>query len=684
MKKSANATPPSGRSNGHGLRTLSFALIGVALLCVISGVSAHSATAAPWQPAVELSEAGTYNSDVEVKFDGVGDALAVWRHSSGAEFVQAAEKTPAGAWQAPVNLSSSSYPPQSPQLAVDPAGDAVVVWSAYDGSDLAVWAAVRTAGGAWQAPVTISEPGFDAETARVAIDSSGAAVVVWERWSGERFFPGAEGLVQAAAMTAAGAWGAPVTLSSPSEEQFSPDVAFDSGGAATAVWQRYNGSIGVIEADEIGPGGSWQGPIGLSEPAVNAIEAHVAGDAQGGMVAIWARYNGSNWIIQGSNRAAGGSWAPPADISPPGQTALSPQLAVDASGHATAVWQLHVAQYIWMVQGAGGLGGVWEAPVDLSSASEIGEPQVAADPAGDAVVSWIINNQFPQVATKTANGSWQPPIYVPQYPGSHAKVAVDSKGNAIVVSQHVSFSGPESGVQATEHEAIRLSVTATGSGSGTVASAPAGIDCGPVCSAQFEDESTATLTAVAATGSEFSGWSGACTGMEPCTVALSASRSVSANFKLLPQLPARDPEPITVPVPGPAPAAAACSVVAASAGTFVPIPGPGRAVAGVRAKVRVPTPSELQVEPTLAYGRGGTIHRVELATLAFQTAGARNLRMALPAGARAALPLGTRVALSMRISVTPDGSPECAAAVSVQRIAVKIMQVLVAPQSGIG
>jgi hypothetical protein len=681
MSDSVNAAPPPGWSRGQILRTTFCTLIGVALVCLLCGVSACPATAAPWQPAVELSEAGTYNSDVEVAFDGAGDALAVWRHTSGNEFVQVAEKPAGGAWQPPVNLSSSSYPPESPQIAVNPAGDAVVAWSAWDGSGKGVWAAVRSAGGAWQAPVEISEPGFNAERARVAIDPTGAAVVVWERWSGERFFPGAEGLVQAAKMTAAGAWGAPATLSAPSEEQFSPDVAFDSGGAATAVWQRYNGSVGVIEADEMGPGGSWQGPIGLSEPAVNAIEAHVAGDAQGGMVAIWARYNGSNWIIQGSNRAAGGSWAPPADISPPGRTALSPQLAVDASGHATAVWQLHVAQYTWMVQGAGGLGSAWEAPVDLSSASEIGEPQVAVDPAGDAVVSWIINNQSPQVATKTANGSWQPPIYVPQYPGSHAKVAVDSNGNAIVVSQHVSFSAPESGVQATEHEAIRLSVTGTGSGSGTVSSAPAGIDCGPVCSAQFEDDSTATLTAVAAAGSEFGGWSGACTGMEPCTVALSASRSVGATFKLLPLQP--EPQPVTGSAPSSAPATG-CNAVAASAGTFVPIPGPGRAVAGVRAKVRVAAPSQLQIEPTLTYTSNGQTHRVDLAAVALHTAAARNLRMALPTGTRAALPIGAWVALSMRISVTPDGSPDCAPAVSTRRIKVKVMRVLAAPQRGLG
>lgn len=687
-------------------RSIFLALLGAALLCSLAGPSARSAVAAPWTPAVELAEPGTYNVDAVVKFDGAGDALAVWRHSGGSEFVQVAEKPAGGVWAAPVNLSSSPYPPETPQIAVDPAGDAVVVWGAYGGSRAGIWAAVRSAGGPWQPPVEISEPGFAASGARVAIDSTGAAVVVWERLTGNRFEPGSgEGVVQAARMTAAGVWGPPATLSLPSQESFSPDVAFDSGGSATVVWQRYDGSAGTIEAAETGPGGIWQSPIALSEPATNAIEAHVAADALGGLVAVWARYNGG-WTIQSSDRPGAGPWSPPADVSTPGQTALSPQLAVAASGRAIAVWQTHVAQYIWMVQAASGLGGVWEAPVDISAASELDEPQVAVDPAGDAVASWVFNNGSPQVATKTANGPWQPPVFVPQYPGSHAKVAVAPSGNAIVVSQHDSFSNPEAGVQVTEHEAIRLAVAKTGTGAGAVSSAPAGIECGPTCSAQFEDESSATLSAVAAAGSEFTGWSGACTGTGPCTVAMSASRSVGANFKLLAPEPEPQPQPepkpepqpqpkpqpkpevpvgIVAPATPPAPAAApACNAVAATAGTFVPIPGPGQAVAGVRATVSVAAPSQLLVEPTLTYASGGQTHRLALATVALHAASGRNLRMALPAATRAALPLGTWVGLTLRIAVTPDSSPSCAPALSTRHVRLKVMRVLAAPQPGVG
>ena len=45
------------------------------------------------------------------------------------------------------------------------------------------------------------------------------------------------------------------------------------------------------------------------------------------------------------------------------------------------------------------------------------------------------------------------------------------------------------------------------SGSGTVSSSPSGIDCGSSCSASYADGTSVTLTAAAASGYSFAGWS---------------------------------------------------------------------------------------------------------------------------------------------------------------------------------
>jgi uncharacterized protein DUF4082/List-Bact-rpt repeat protein len=76
-----------------------------------------------------------------------------------------------------------------------------------------------------------------------------------------------------------------------------------------------------------------------------------------------------------------------------------------------------------------------------------------------------------------------------------------------------------------------LTVTKSGTGAGTVTSTPAGISCGSVCATSVTAGTTATLTAVPATGSTFSGWrGGGCGGTGTCTVTVSSATSVDAAF----------------------------------------------------------------------------------------------------------------------------------------------------------
>lgn len=76
-----------------------------------------------------------------------------------------------------------------------------------------------------------------------------------------------------------------------------------------------------------------------------------------------------------------------------------------------------------------------------------------------------------------------------------------------------------------------LSVSETGTGSGSVTSAPAGLSCGGTCSYAFADGTPVTLTATPAAGSKFVGWSGAgCSGTGTCSVTLNESTSVTAAF----------------------------------------------------------------------------------------------------------------------------------------------------------
>ncbi len=82
-----------------------------------------------------------------------------------------------------------------------------------------------------------------------------------------------------------------------------------------------------------------------------------------------------------------------------------------------------------------------------------------------------------------------------------------------------------------------LSVGLGGAGAGSVSSGDGTIVCPSACDAAFTPGATVTLTAAAASGSTFTGWSGGgCSGTGTCTVTMSGDQSVTANFALNPRL----------------------------------------------------------------------------------------------------------------------------------------------------
>jgi uncharacterized repeat protein (TIGR01451 family) len=75
-----------------------------------------------------------------------------------------------------------------------------------------------------------------------------------------------------------------------------------------------------------------------------------------------------------------------------------------------------------------------------------------------------------------------------------------------------------------------LTVTKTGTGSGTVTSSPTGINCGSDCSEAYNQGTSVTLTATTVSGSTFGGWSGACSGTGGCSVTMDSDKTVTATF----------------------------------------------------------------------------------------------------------------------------------------------------------
>ena len=193
--------------------------------------------------------------------------------------------------------------------------------------------AFRPAGGAFAAPVDLSVAGQNAFSPKVVFDASDNALVIWNRSDGTNY------IVQSAFRPAGGAFAAPVDLSAAGQNGFSPQLAFDASGNALVVWDRSDGTNEIVQSAFRPAGGAFAAPVDLSASGEDAHSSQVAFDASGNALVVWARSNGTNQIVQSAFRPAGGAFGTPVDLSAAGQDATQPQVAVDPSGKAVAVWQ---------------------------------------------------------------------------------------------------------------------------------------------------------------------------------------------------------------------------------------------------------------------------------------------------------------------------------------------------------
>jgi hypothetical protein len=131
--------------------------------------------------------------------------------------------------------------------------------------------------------------------------------------------------------------------------------------------------------------------------------------------------------------------------------------------------------------------------------------------------SWTLNGSPIAGAVSNSITATTPGSYVCQVTAANLAGSTQKSSPAQVVA-----AGPHT-----------LTVTRDGTGSGTVTSNPAGIACGTLCSASYPATTTVTLTAIAASGSKFANWAGACSGAGSCSVSMTTDQAVTATFSPL-------------------------------------------------------------------------------------------------------------------------------------------------------
>ena len=204
--------------------------------------AARSAGATPvFLTPIDISAAGQDGFEGVVAIDSTGRCTTRGRAATAPTCASStAAGTQAATSARSLNISDPGQNASDPDIAVDPSNNVLVTWSRSDGTNIRIQAAFKPAAGSFAAPVTVSDPGFDATKPEIDFDNSGRGLLIWQRFDGTKL------RVQATTRSAGvgGTYANETTLSEGGQDAFNPkaDAGPDVDANAVTVWTRTDGT----------------------------------------------------------------------------------------------------------------------------------------------------------------------------------------------------------------------------------------------------------------------------------------------------------------------------------------------------------------------------------------------------------------------------------------------------------
>ncbi len=390
-----------------------------------------------WQvpSLLEFSSAGDAGAP-RVVVDTNGNATAVWRQSDGTRYnLWANRYVPGTGWgEAQLIETDDAGSAWLADVAVDASGTVVAVWYQFDGTRYNVWANHYVPGFGWSMAEVIENASGSATDPQVAVDDSGNAVAVWSQVDGGVYS------IYANRYVSGTGWGtAQLIETDDSGDARYPQVAMDDNGNAVVVWQQSDGTRYNIWSNRYVQGTGW-GTAQLIETdnAGDAYVPQVAVDGSGNAVAVWYQFDGSNYHIRANRFVPDTGWGSVELIeTDDAANALDPQVAMDTGGNAVVVWrQSDGTRYnIWSNRYVPGAGWGTAELIETDNNPNVRPPQIAMNGDGQVVAVWDrygrawFNRYVPGLGWGTAQRIETGADGSVAYP----RVALDSNGNAVVV-----------------------------------------------------------------------------------------------------------------------------------------------------------------------------------------------------------------------------------------------------------
>lgn len=371
---------------------------------------------------------------------------AVASNASGTASSQATTLTVAAAplgkaWQTAMLIESGDAGEATlPQLAVNAQGDAIAVWQQSDGVSIDIYANRYTAAAGWGAAARIETDNAGvAQNAQVAIDSSGNAIAVWQ----QRNLNGRDD-IWANRYTAGSGWGTASLIEAGAFDAGNPQLGIDASGNVIAVWWQSDGSRNNLVSNRYVPATGW-GTAELieTENSGDVSAPQIAIDASGNAVAVWARSSIGSYNVWANRYAAGTGWGNAAAIDSDQSNAPNPapHVAIDASGNAIAVWHRPDGSWdsIWSNRFSAGVGWGTAVLVETDNSNSARDARVAFDGSGNAIAVWT--QSFGGVANVmvnhyTAATGWGSAVLIETDDAGAAfepRLVIDGSGNATAV-----------------------------------------------------------------------------------------------------------------------------------------------------------------------------------------------------------------------------------------------------------
>ncbi|MDX1434254.1 MAG: hypothetical protein R3286_17570 [Gammaproteobacteria bacterium] len=358
-----------------------------ACVTCLSGVVLLAANAAlAFEPELVERLPGAIDDHTLVMLDGTRVVAAGERDDGGGnEAVWASLRSETGRWSVPEILEFSQGRSRGVQLAVDGSGAALVVWVQDERRLTGLWANRRVPGEGWQEPSRIEPVAGELYAPQIALDTAGRGMAVWERRAGERL------QIRASRYTPEIGWSPPEVVDAGEGDSVAPRVAVHDDGSAVVAWTAERGPRNRrVVARRFSPGAGWGPEHRISADGADAYDVRIAMDAGGNAFATWEQTSGGRETVYAGRFHAGAGWGQPVRLEIDGEEGHGPRLAVSPDGDAVVAW----------IRAAGESGAVvaarytrefhWQRPVIVQSGEllYVFDLEVAAGAHGGVLATW--------------------------------------------------------------------------------------------------------------------------------------------------------------------------------------------------------------------------------------------------------------------------------------------------------